>query len=79
MYEPAIPEHDIVEVPVVVVLVSVMLVGEALHVRPVEGEIVADSETVPARPWSPLTVIVDIPEAEARTITPVGFAPIVKS
>jgi hypothetical protein len=45
-----VPEHDSVEVPLVAVLVSVTLVGEALHVRPFEGEIVVDNEIVPARP-----------------------------
>jgi len=50
VYEPIDPEHDSVEVPVVAVLVSVILVGEVVHVRPVGGEIVIDNETVPARP-----------------------------
>ena len=50
VYDPALPEQDSVEVPLVVVPVSVILFGELLHVRPVEGEIVADSETLPARP-----------------------------
>lgn len=50
VYEPAAPEHDSVEVPLEPVLVSGMLVGEGIHARPVDGEIVVDSETVPARP-----------------------------
>jgi hypothetical protein len=50
VYEPAFPEQDSVEVPLVAVLVRVILFGESLHVRPVEGEIVADSATLPARP-----------------------------
>jgi hypothetical protein len=50
VYDPALPEQDSVEVPLVAVPVSVILFGELLHVRPVEGEIVADSETLPARP-----------------------------
>ena len=50
MYEPAAPEHDSVEVPLVAMLVNVTLGGEALHVRPVGGEVVIDNETVPARP-----------------------------
>jgi len=45
-----LPEQDSIEVPVVAVFVSVILFGESLHVRPVEGEIVADSATLPARP-----------------------------
>jgi hypothetical protein len=50
VYEPALPEQDTDEVPLVAVLVRVMLFGEGLHVRPVDGETVADSETVPTRP-----------------------------
>jgi hypothetical protein len=50
VYEPALPEQDTVEVPLVAVLVRVMLFGEELQVRPVEGEIVADREMMPTRP-----------------------------
>jgi 3D (Asp-Asp-Asp) domain-containing protein len=50
VYEPTEPEHDSVEVPIVAVPVSVIPVGEVLHVRPVGGGIVIDNETVPARP-----------------------------
>jgi hypothetical protein len=50
VYEPEVPEHDSIEVPLAAVLVRVMLLGEALHVRPVDGDMVADSEMVPARP-----------------------------
>jgi hypothetical protein len=50
VYDPAMPEQDSVEVPLIAVLVSVILFGESLHVRPVVGEIVVDSETLPARP-----------------------------
>ena len=48
--EPALPEQDRVEVPLVAVLVRVIVFGESLHVRPVEGETVAESATLPARP-----------------------------
>ena len=48
--EPALPEHDSVEVPLVTVLVRVIVFGESLHVRPVEGETVAESAMLPARP-----------------------------
>ena len=44
------PAQESVEVPLVAVPVSVIVFGELLHVRPVDGEIVADSETLPARP-----------------------------
>ena len=50
VYDPAMPEQDSVEVPVVAELVSVILFGESLHVRPVGGKNVVDSETLPARP-----------------------------
>ena len=79
VYEPAMPEHDNVEVPLGEGVVRVILFGEALHVRPVDGEMVADKETVPPRPRIPLSVIVDVPEAEARTVTLVGLAFMEKS
>ena len=44
------PEHSRVEVPLEVEPVRVMLVGEALHARPFDGEIDVDSETAPIRP-----------------------------
>ena len=50
VYDPAMPEQDSVEVPLVAVLVSAILFGESLHVRPVAGEIVVDTETLPASP-----------------------------
>ena len=50
MYEPAMPEHDNVEVPLGAVVVRAILFGEALHVRPVDGETVADKATVASRP-----------------------------
>lgn len=49
VYEPAMPEHDNVELPLVAVFVRRILFGEALHISPVDGEIVADKETVPVR------------------------------
>jgi hypothetical protein len=76
VYAPALPEQDSVEVPEVP---RVTLVGVRVHVRPVAGETVAVSETVPAKPWSEVTVIVEIPDAPARTVTLVGLAAIVKS
>lgn len=50
VYEPAVPEHDSVEVPLKAVLVRGILAGEALQARPADGVIVVDRETVPARP-----------------------------
>jgi len=57
----------------------VTLVGVRVQVRPVAGETVAESETTPANPWRPVTVIVEVPEAPARIVTLVGLAAIVKS
>ncbi len=37
-------------VPLTAVLVRAILAGEVLHARPVDGKIVVDNETVPARP-----------------------------
>ncbi len=79
MYTPAVPEHDNVEVPLIAVLVSVTLDGETVQDRPVEGEEVVDRETVPVRPWTAVTVIVDVPDAETKTVTFVGLVVIVKS
>lgn len=79
VYEPAVPEHDSVEVPPEAVLVRVTLGGETVHVRPVDGEDVADKETVPARPWTAVTVMVKVPDAEARMVTFDWFVAIVKS
>jgi hypothetical protein len=49
-YEPVVPEQDNTDVPLVTEPVSVMLVGETLQLRPLEGEMVIDNEIVPARP-----------------------------
>ena len=55
------PVHDRAEVPEVVVLLRVMLVGVREHVKPVVGEIVSDSVTVPVKPLIAETVIVEGP------------------
>ena len=55
------PVHDRVEVPEVVVLLRVMLVGVREHVKSVVGEIVSDSVTVPVKPLIAETVIVEGP------------------
>lgn len=67
------------EVPLDTVLVRVTLAGETVQVRPVDGEDVVDKETVPARPWTAVTVIVEVPDAEDRTVTFVWLVAIVKS
>jgi hypothetical protein len=76
VYAPALPEQDSVEVPEVP---RVTLVGVRVHVNPVAGETAAVSETVPAKPWSEVTVTVEVPDAPARTVTLVGLAVTEKS
>jgi len=63
----------------VTLLLSEALVGETVQVRPVEGETVFDSEIVPVNPWRPVSAIVDVDDAPARSVTVVGLADTVKS
>jgi len=53
--------------------------GVNVQVRPVAGDTVADSVTVPVKPLIGVTVIVEVPAAPARTVTLVGLAVIAKS
>jgi hypothetical protein len=76
VYVPATPEQESVEVPKVP---RVTLVGVKVHVRPVEGDTAAVSETVPVKPWTAVTVMVEVPAALALTVTLVGLAVTVKS
>jgi hypothetical protein len=55
------------------------LVGVRVQVRPVVGDIVVASVTVPANPPTTVTVIVEVPLTPARTVTLVGLAARVKS
>ena len=55
------PVQDREEVPDVVVLLRVILVGVSEHANPVDGEIVSDSDTAPAKPLIAETVIVEVP------------------
>lgn len=55
-------------VALVSVLVSVTLVEDRVHVRPVEGDIVADRTTVPVNPFSAETVTPILPVAPARSV-----------
>lgn len=70
--------QDNVEVPLVIAP-RVMLGGVRLQVRPVDGETAAVRETVPLKPLSPETVIVDVPAEPDDTGTLVGFAIKLKS
>ena len=76
MYTPAEPEQDNVEVPDVP---RATLVGDIAQVRPVAGDTVTARFTVPVKPWTESTVIVDVPLALARTVTLVELAETVKS
>ncbi len=58
---------------------SITLVGVKVHVNPVAGDTVEVSETVPVNPLTAVTVIVDVPDAPATTVTLVGLAVTVKS
>ena len=74
--EDAVQER--VEVPEVVVLVRVMLVGVRVQVRPVDGEMVSVNVTVPMKPFVAATVIVDVPGEPTTALTAVGLAVTVK-
>ena len=76
VYVPAEPEHESVDVPEVP---SVTLVGVSVQVRPVEGDIADVRATVPVKPWTAVTVIVEVPATPALTMTAVGLATTVKS
>jgi hypothetical protein len=74
VYDPADPLQESVEVPE-----PVTLVGVRLQVKPVAGLMLEVRLTAPANPSSADTVMVEVPEALARTVTPIGLAVIVKS
>ena len=71
--------HESVDVPLVVVVLRAILVGDRVHVRPVEGETVAVGATVPVNPSRPAMVIVDGPDPLDGMATLVGLAVTVKS
>lgn len=69
MIEADAKEHDRVELPE-----PITLAGDAIH----EVLLVARL-TVPAKPFSPVTVIVEVTVEPALPVTPVGLTAIVKS
>jgi len=79
VYTPAEPEQDRVELPLVTVALRTTLVGDRLHVKPAIGKMTFEIATVPENPLSPVTVIVDVPAAPARTVTIAGEGRILKS
>lgn len=56
-----------------------MVIGVRLQVRPEDGEIEELRDTVPRNPLSDWTVIVDVPETPALTLSAVGLAETEKS
>ena len=56
-----------------------MLGGLRVHARPVIGDGVAVRPTVPANPFTPAMVMVEVPAVLTFTVTDVGLALIVKS
>jgi hypothetical protein len=79
VYNPAAPEHEIVDWPLVMDAVNVTLFGEVVQAKPDGGEVVTESDTVPVNPWIPVTVIVEVPAALARAVTLAGLAETAKS
>ena len=49
------------------------LLGDIVQVRPVDGETVAESATVPANPFTLVAVKVEPPAVPEFTVTPVGL------
>jgi len=76
VYTPAEPEQDTVDVPEVP---RATLFGNSVQVRPVVGDTVTTRLTVPVKPWTEVTVIVDVPLAPERTVTLAELADTVKS
>jgi len=71
---PVDPLHESVEVPE-----PVTLVGVRVQVRPVDGATPAVRLMTSLKPCNAVTVIVEVPETPARTVTEVGPAEMLKS
>jgi hypothetical protein len=56
-----------------------MLVGVRVHVRPVVGEMLVVRLTMPVKPFTGMTLIVDVPATPGVVLTIVGLANIWKS
>jgi len=78
VYAPEEPEHERVEVALVIAPDNEMLVEDSVQAR-LEGETDKESATIPEKPCRPETVTVDVPEDPASTGTDVGFVDIEKS
>jgi len=71
--------QDRFEPPLVVPLLSVMLFGDRLQMRPLEGEIAELRLTVPANPLRPVTDMPEFPVPPEGKLRVVGLAVMVKS
>ena len=69
------PVHESVLVPDPLVI----LAGLRVHVSPVAGEMLAVRLTVPVKPLTGMTVIMDVPATPGVVLTTVGLANIWKS
>ncbi len=65
--------------PAVIVRFRPTLPGVRVQVRPVLGDAEDERVTVPVKPLTPVTVIVELAGALARAVTDVGLAVMVKS
>jgi len=74
VYDPADPLQERLEVPE-----PDTLVGVRVQVKPVAGLMLEVKLTAPANPSSAVTVMVEVPEALARTVALIGLAAMVKS
>ena len=74
VYDPAKPLQERVEVPD-----PLTPVGVKVQVNPVVGLMLEAKLTAPVNPSSAVTVMVEVPEAPARTVALTGLAAIVKS
>ena len=72
----AIPLHDTVVVPEAPKLIEV---AENEQLNPDDGEVEFVRATVPVKPFTDVTLIVELPIAPAKTVTLVGLAATVKS
>ena len=71
-----LPVHASVTLPEVP---RVILVGDRVHVKPVEGEIDDVGLIAPVKPLAAVTVIVEVPVTPELTETVVGHADTLKS
>src|SRR5437870_2744794 len=74
VYDPAEPLQESVEVPD-----PETLVGVKVQDKPVVGLMLESKLTAPVNPSSAVTVMVEVPEAPARSVALTGLAAIVKS